>query len=40
MILARAGEDYHGEIVPTDEVHRVHVDYRDAVVVTGMSVPL
>jgi len=40
MILARAGLDEDGKIVPTDVVHRVYVDFRDAVVVTGMSVPL
>jgi hypothetical protein len=31
MLLSRAGEDEDGDIVVTDEVHRVHVDFRNAV---------
>ena len=40
MILSRAAEDEDGDILPTDEIHRVHVDYRDAVEVTEILVPL
>ena len=40
LALARAGEDDDGEIVPTDEVHRVHVDFRDSLEVAGIKVDL
>ena len=40
MILARAGENEDGDVVPTSEVHRVSVDWREGVEGTGMRVPL
>jgi hypothetical protein len=40
MILSRAGEDEDGDVVATEEVHRVHVDFRDALEVTVISISL
>jgi len=38
MILSRAGEDEDGDIVPTDEVYRVHADYRESFETTGIEI--
>ena len=38
MVLSRAGEDEDGQIIVTDEVHRVSVDYRDGLRLTEMRV--
>ena len=38
MILARAGEDGDGDIVPTEEVHRVHVDFWEKFEATGLGI--
>ena len=40
MVLSRAGEDEDGEIIVTNEVYRVSVDYRDGLRVTEMRVEL
>ena len=40
MVLSRAGEDVDGDIIVTDDVHRVSVDYRDGLRVTEMRVEL
>ena len=40
MVISRAGEDEDGDIVPTDDIHRIHVDYRDAVEATEIRVPI
>ena len=38
MILARAGEDKEWEIVATDEVYKVHVDYWENFKVTEIGI--
>ena len=40
MVLSRAGENDDGQIIVTDEVYRVSVDYRDGLRVTEMRVEL
>ena len=40
MALSPVGEDEDGNIVATDEIHRVHMDYRDALEVTGIRIEL
>ena len=37
MILARVGEDDEGDVVATDEVHRVHMDYWEYFRATGIT---
>jgi len=38
MILARAGEDEDGDMVATDVIHRVHVDYWENFETTGIGI--
>jgi len=38
MILSRAGEDEDGDVVATEEVHRVHVDFGEHFEATGIKV--
>ena len=38
MILARAGEDEEGDVVPIDAVFRVHVDYWENFETTGIGI--
>ena len=40
MLLRQTVLDEEGDIAPTDEIHPRHVDYRDAVEVNGISLPL
>ena len=40
MALSVVGGDGDGTIVATDEIHRVHMDYRDAREVTGIRIEL
>ena len=40
MALSPVGEDGNGNMAATDEIHRVHVDYRDALEVTRLSIGL
>jgi hypothetical protein len=37
MILSRAEEDEDGDIVASEEVHRVHVDFREQFEATGIT---
>ena len=38
MALSVVGEDEDGNIAATDDIHRVHVDYRDALEVTRLRI--
>ena len=40
MALSLVGEDEAGNIVATDDIHRVHVDFRDSLEVTGIKINL
>jgi len=37
MILSRAEEDEDGDIVASEEVHRVNVDFREQFEATGIT---